>query len=67
MCLQWEAMDGHKPQACSCRIKLKGGVDMDVLSLEVIVFLLGILAFGSSLIHYTVYARSKAKVALKRN
>ncbi len=39
---------------------------MEGISLEIIVFLLSVLAFGSSLIHYTVYARAKARIELKK-
>ena len=40
---------------------------MEGFSLEILVFLLGILGFGSALIHYTAYAKARAKVEVRRN
>ena len=40
---------------------------MDVMSGEILFFLVILLGFGSSLIHYTAYAKEKAKVAVKTN
>ena len=33
-----------------------------VLSISLVLFLLGILGFGSALIHYTAFAKARAKV-----
>jgi len=38
---------------------------MDATNVEIFAILLTLLAFGSSLIHYTAYAKSRAKVAVK--
>jgi hypothetical protein len=38
---------------------------MEATNLEIIVLLVTILGFGSSLIHYTAFAKTKAKVAVK--
>jgi hypothetical protein len=39
---------------------------MDALTGEIMVLLLAVLGFGSSLIHYSAYAKAKAKVQLKQ-
>jgi len=38
---------------------------MEATSVEIFIILVAILGFGSSLIHYTAYAKSQAKVAVK--
>lgn len=38
---------------------------MEATNLEMMVLLVTILGFGSSLIHYTAFAKTKAKVAVK--
>lgn len=38
---------------------------MDATNLEIFAVLTSILAFGSSLIHYSAYAKSRAKVVVK--
>ena len=40
---------------------------MEASNLELIVILLSVLGFGSSLIHYTAFAKSKAKVAISKS
>ena len=40
---------------------------MDATSGEIFVLLVAVLGFGSSLIHYTAYAKAKAKVTVKSN
>lgn len=37
---------------------------MEATNLELIVLLLSVLAFGSSLIHYTAFAKTKAKATV---
>lgn len=38
---------------------------MEATNVEIFVILLSVLAFGSALIHYTAYAKSRAKVTVK--
>lgn len=38
---------------------------MEATNLEVLIFLVAVLGFGSSLIHYSAYAKSRAKVRIK--
>tara|TARA_Y100000768_G_scaffold387428_1_gene378681 strand:+ start:5335 stop:5487 length:153 start_codon:yes stop_codon:yes gene_type:complete len=38
---------------------------MEASNLEIFALLTAILAFGSSLIHYSAFAKSRAKVAIK--
>jgi hypothetical protein len=40
---------------------------MEATNVEIFVILIAILGFGSSLIHYTAYAKSQAKVAVRSN
>ena len=38
---------------------------MEATSNEIFVLLVAVLGFGSSLIHYTAYAKAKARVSVK--
>jgi hypothetical protein len=40
---------------------------MEALNLELIVILLTVLGFGSSIIHYVAFAKSKVKIAVTSN
>ena len=40
---------------------------MEATNLEIIITFLVVLSFGSSLIHYTAFAKAKAKVAVKND
>lgn len=40
---------------------------MEALSGEIVVLLLAVLGFGSSLIHYSAYAKARAKVQIKKD
>ena len=39
---------------------------MEGINLEIIILLLVALSFGSSLIHYSTYARAKARLKVKK-
>ena len=47
------------------RISLTCEENMEALNAEIFILLLCSLAFGSALIHYTAYAKAKARVKIK--